>query len=126
MRLLLADHHPTVLRALQTRLREEGLFVVVGTASDAKTLIKQAEAQRPDAILLDWELPGNGIKDLIATLHALEPRPRVIAMSSKLEKGRAALVAGADAFVSKGEDSNWLIETLQILRSQSEGADKSS
>ncbi|MEJ2263380.1 MAG: response regulator transcription factor [Anaerolineales bacterium] len=124
MRLLLADHHPTVLKALQTRLREEGIFVVVGTASDAKTLKKQAEAQRPDAILLDWELPGRDSQELIAILHKLEPRPRVIAMSSKLEKGRVALAAGADAFISKGEDSNWLIETLQILKSQTEGADK--
>ena len=82
---------------------------------NAKTLKKQAEAQRPDAILLDWELPGRDSQELIAILHKLEPRPRVIAMSSKLEKGRVALAAGADAFISKGETPERVADRLRAV-----------
>jgi DNA-binding NarL/FixJ family response regulator len=124
MRILLADHHSPVLSALQTRLREEASLIVVGAVSSAESLITEVQELQPDLILLDWELPGKDSQDLIASLHRIEPRPIVIAMSSKLEKGRAALAAGADAFVSKREDSTWLIETLQILKSQTEGSKK--
>lgn len=54
----------------------------------------------------------------VRCLHKLEPRPRVIAMSSELELDRTALAAGADAFISKNEASDWLIESLQVLQSQ--------
>lgn len=120
MRVLLADHHPQVLWALITHLQEEPGIFVVGEAADALALLELAEEHSPDMILLDWSLPGQPIKELIAGLRAMPPRPTVIVMSSKLESGRTSLSAGADAFISKGEDSTWLIETLQLLIAQSE------
>ena len=53
------------------------------------------------------------IEDLIASLHALKPRPIVIVMSSGFEYSRMLLMAGADAFVSKGDPPNWLLQTLR-------------
>jgi hypothetical protein len=34
-------------------------------------------------------------------------------MSAKSEQGNMLLKAGADAFVSKGDQPDWLLETLQ-------------
>jgi DNA-binding NarL/FixJ family response regulator len=87
-------------------------FTVVGEATEAKSLLTQAEALKPGLVLLDWELPGRAV-DLVDVLHAIDPRPKVVAMSSRLESGRAALAAGADAFVSKSDDPDWLLETLR-------------
>jgi len=56
-------------------------------------------------------------RDLIASLHALEPRPIVIVMSSEIEYSRVLLKAGADAFVSKGEP-DWLLEKLHRYAEQ--------
>jgi len=120
MRILLADHHLPVLKALQTRLQEAEGFSVVGTASDAANLIREAEQHHPDVILFDWNIPGRRGEALIEILHSLEPRPRVIIMSTKLDVGRVSLATGADAFFSKGEDANRLIETLQALRLKTE------
>jgi DNA-binding NarL/FixJ family response regulator len=51
-------------------------------------------------------------------LHALEPAPAIVVMSSELEHSRKALKAGADAFVSKTDDPGWLLETLQKFDSR--------
>ena len=113
MRVLLADHHPSTLWALRSLVGKQQGLTVVGDATEAKSLLTQAEALKPDLVLLDWELPGRAA-DLIDVLHAIDPRPKVVAMSSRLETGRAALAAGADAFVSKGDEPDWLLETLHL------------
>jgi DNA-binding NarL/FixJ family response regulator len=112
MRVLLADHHPSTLWALRSLVGKQKGFTVVGEATEATSLLTQAEALKPDLVLLDWELPGRPT-DLIERLHAIDPRPRVMAMSSRLETGRATLAAGVDAFVSKGDEPDWLLEVLR-------------
>jgi DNA-binding NarL/FixJ family response regulator len=112
MRILLADHHPQALWALKTAFQEKSEFEVTGEAVDAEGLLAEAAANPPDLALVDWELPGRSIDDLIAALHACEPRPIIVMMGSKPEYGRLMLKAGADAFVSKGDQPDWLFETL--------------
>jgi DNA-binding NarL/FixJ family response regulator len=76
-------------------------------------LINLSKQLHPDLILIDSDLPGDPIQEQIAALHGIRPKPIVIAMSSNPELGRSLLKAGVDAFVSKGDQPDWL---LQILR----------
>jgi DNA-binding NarL/FixJ family response regulator len=62
---------------------------------------------------VDFDLPGKPISDTISALHTFIPRPIVVVMGSKPETGRMLLKAGADAFVSKSDQPDWLLETLQ-------------
>jgi DNA-binding NarL/FixJ family response regulator len=112
LRILLADHHTHVLRALKTMLLERPEIVAVGEAVDVNGLLSLSEKLLPDLILIDRELPGGPIEDLIAALHQLDPKPYVIIMSSEIEHSRMLLKAGADAFVSKGDQPEWLLDTL--------------
>lgn len=112
MRIILADHHPHALWALKTMLQEESELEIVGEVVDAERLFMLVENATADLVLVDRKLPGCHIKDLISDLHALEPRPIVIVMSSNPEDSRLMLKAGADAFVSKGDQPDWLLETL--------------
>ena len=112
MRIILADHHTPALWALKTMLEEEPEFDPVGEALDAESLLMLAQKHTADLILVDRELPGGHIKDLIASLHALDPRPVVVVMSGASQYSRMALNAGADAFVSKGDEPDLLLETL--------------
>ena len=113
MRIILADHHAQPCWALKTLLNEQPEFEIIGEAVDAEGLLKLAELHLPDLVLADSELPGLYIEDLISRLHALEPAPIVVIMSSEFENSRKLLKAGADAFVSKGDEPAWLLETLQ-------------
>ena len=115
MKIMLADHHPQALWALKIILEEKINFEVTGEAVDAEGLLALAVQNPPDLALVDWELPGKSIEDLITLLHVCIPRPIVVVMGSRPEYGRMLLKAGADAFVSKGDQTDWLLETLQIF-----------
>ena len=119
MRIILADHHAQPCWALKTLLNEQPEFEIIGEAVDADGLLALAEKHLPDLVLVDSELPGLYIEDLITRLHALEPPPIVVVMSSEFENSRKLLKAGADAFVSKGDEPDWLLETLQKFESRS-------
>jgi len=113
MRILLADHHAPPLWALKTVLLEEPGFEVVGEAVDGESLLDLTEKHHPDLILTDRSLPGKPLENLIASLHRIIPKLVVIVMSSDPGDGRLALKAGADAFVSKGEQPDWLLDSLR-------------
>jgi len=118
MRIILADHHVQPCLALRTLLEEQPEFDVLGETWDALSLLELAEKQLPDLILIDSELPGMNIENLISKLHTQDPRPTVIVMSSNFENSRKLLKAGADAFVSKGDQSDWLLEILYKYEDQ--------
>jgi len=127
MRILLADDQPRVCSALRLLLEQEPGLTVVGEAAESDALLAQVEAQHPDLVLLDWELPdengpgsmrsdapGSGAH-LFALLRRRCPGLRVVALSGRHEARRAAQAAGVDAFVSKGDPPERLLETLRAL-----------
>jgi DNA-binding NarL/FixJ family response regulator len=120
MQIILADHHPQSLWALKTLLQEKPEFEIVGEVDNAADLFASAKQCPPELALLDWELPGEPITEVIDYLHAISPRPIVVVMGSKPEYGRMLLKAGADAFVSKGDQPDWLMETLLKFAKSSE------
>ena len=101
MRILLADNRSKVRFALRVLLERQPGLAVVGEATNANDLLAQAKATHPDLVLLGWELPGLVGIDLLSTLRKIRPELEVIALSSRPEARRAALTAGANAFVSK-------------------------
>ena len=113
MRIILADHHEQPRLALTTLLKEQSEFTLLGEALDGQGLLILADECPTDVILLDSDLPGIYIENLITKLHALLPCPIVIVMSSEFENSRKFLRAGADAFVSKSDQPEWLLETLK-------------
>ena len=112
MRIILADNHEQSRWALKTLLDEQPEFELIGDVEDTPSLLVLAEKELPDLILVDNELLGTDIEDLLTRLHALVPKPAVVVMSSNFENSRKLLKAGADAFVSKGDQADWLLEIL--------------
>jgi DNA-binding NarL/FixJ family response regulator len=112
MRIILADHHSQALWALKVLIDEELEMKLVGEALDADGLLRIARINTADLILMDSELPGCYIEDLITSLHALIPRPIVVVMGSHSEYSTMLLKAGADSFVSKTDQTSWLIRHL--------------
>jgi DNA-binding NarL/FixJ family response regulator len=124
MRVLIADDQPQVRSALMLLLGQEPGLTVVGEADDAAQALDLATGQRPDLVLLDWELPGpraaadpaGSGQRLLPALRACCPRLKVIALSGRPEARQAALTAGADAFVSKGDPPETLLAAVDDCR----------
>lgn len=80
--------------------------------TDAGELLVWLEQECCDLVLLDWELPGLAVEELIRRLRCLCPQTWIVALSSRLESRSAALHAGVDAFVSKSDTPEQLLAVL--------------
>ncbi len=103
MRVLIAEDQPKVRFALRVTLERQPGFKSVSEVVDAIDLISQAEVMHPDLVLLDWELVGMAAEEMLNKLRTACSQLSVIALSGREESREAALKAGADAFVSKGD-----------------------
>jgi len=114
-RIYLADTLPeerSALRLLLLDLKME----VVGEAADWSTTLAQAPISRADMLLIDWELLPNSATAALKKLRKACPAALVIVLISHLDaRHQAALSAGADAFISKGEMPERLAERLRSV-----------
>ena len=123
MHVLLADDQAKVRSALRLLLAEHPDVEILGEAVDTTGLLDWVKAACPDLVLLDWELPGLRAKTVVSLLHDRCPTLRVIALSTRPEASEAALDAGADAFVSKGDPPEELLVAIQEINGKDHGAD---
>jgi DNA-binding NarL/FixJ family response regulator len=87
---------------------------VVGEAGDWPTALAMAPATRPDMLMVDWGLVADGSGADLAELRLACPAAVLIVLVSHLSaREQAALSAGADAFISKGETSDRVAERLR-------------
>jgi len=87
---------------------------VVGEAADWSGLLAQAPATHPEIVLVDWDLFGKGSDPDLAELRVACVEAVIIVLVSHLDaRQQAALSAGADAFISKGETPDRVVEHLR-------------
>jgi CheY-like chemotaxis protein len=100
--LLIIDDHEAFGSFASTLLSDEG-FDVVGVAQDGETALSAAEKLRPDAVLLDVQLPGIDGFEVARRLARTGRPPRVVLMSSREAADYGSCLAGAPAagFVRK-------------------------
>lgn len=115
MRVLVADDEARVRSALKLLLELQPEVDVVGEAAECGALLAEVQAMQPDAVLMDWELPGMPGVDLISALHRLIPALLIVALSGRPEAYHAALRAGANGFVSKVEPPERVLAALNSL-----------
>ena len=103
---------------VQTWLREDGRFEVVGLAKSGAEAKAMVAAEQPELLVLDLLLPD--VPDspaLVAELRALHPQLRILLVSSlqmdQLEA--AARAAGVEGVCNKGASSSELTEKLYAI-----------
>ncbi len=112
-RVYLADSQSDERLAFRLLL-EDLKMQVVGEAADWPTALAQAPATNPDMLMVDWALVADGSGADLTELRMACPAAVVIVLISHLSaREQAALSAGADAFISKGETSDRVAERLR-------------
>ena len=100
----------SALRLLLVDLNME----VVGEATDWPMILTQAPSSKIDMLVVDWDLLPSSPTAALDDLRKLCPAALVIVLISHLDaRQQAALSAGADAFISKGETPERVAEHLQ-------------
>jgi len=112
---MLVDDNPTFLRILSDFLREEEEVLVVGTAGSGEEALARVQGLQPQVILLDLAMPGMSGLDTIPCLRRVMPDLSIIALTVLDTNGyrEAALAAGADEFVAKGNLSADLLPAIR-------------
>ena len=114
-RVYLADaisEERSALRLLLLDMKME----VVGEATDWSTLLGEAPTSSIDMLLVDWDLLPEAPTASLEKLRKACPAALVIVLISHLDaRQQAALSAGADAFISKGETPERVAERLRAV-----------
>jgi DNA-binding NarL/FixJ family response regulator len=112
-RAFLADAQPDERAAFRLILQDLDMQIV-GEASDWPAVLSLAPAAWPDLVLVDWDLVAHVSGTALPILRRTCSSTVVIVLISHLDPRRlAALLAGADTFISKGETSDRVAERLR-------------
>jgi DNA-binding NarL/FixJ family response regulator len=102
-RVFIADARPEERSALRQLLLDLDM-VIVGEAADWSLTLAQAPLQCTEMLVVDWDLLPDSPNAAVENLRKACPAALVIVLISHLDaRQQAALSAGADAFISKGE-----------------------
>jgi DNA-binding NarL/FixJ family response regulator len=119
IQVLIADSQIQVRRALRLLLEQQPGLTLAEAAADAQTLLALLKQGCPDLTLLDWELPGADLADLILDLRKTCPDLYVIALGGQPDVEQADLAAtGANVFVSKADPPERLLAAVQDFAHQ--------
>ena len=105
MTILLVDDDPDIVRLLIMTLRPEGYRLL--SASDGDAALEIARAERPDLLLLDWNMSGRDGLEVCRALRAeSDPRLRnvpVVLLTAQVgaEATAAGFAAGVTDYVTK-------------------------
>ncbi len=118
-RILVADDDMDIARLIQFQLELSGFDVRL--ASDGDECLKLVAKEPPDALLVDWMMPG---KDGIQVVTALKSDPAlrhipVVLMTARAQQQdiQDGLAAGAAAYLVKPFPLEKLTSTLQEVLS---------
>ena len=116
-RILVIDDHPVVLYGLRLLLEHNPRFAICGEATDSASARTQAEALRPDYVILDLVLGGRDGIELLYDLLAIAPSARVLVYSSQNEWlfARRSMKAGAKGYVAKSEGLSVVAHALDVI-----------
>jgi len=119
-RILLVDDHDIVRLGLTTLLNDQPDMEVIGEASTAAEAVKAAENLRPDVVLMDIRLPGEGGIAAAGQVTLRVPTSKVVMLTSFADDELVvrAIRAGAVGYVLKQVGNE---ELLRAIRAAARG-----
>lgn len=114
-RVLVVEDHPVDLELITELLTQAGCQVL--SASSAEVGLRLAEVERPDLILMDFQLPGMTGYEATRQLKADPTTARipVVALTANAMRGEEAraIAAGCAAYLTKPLDTQMLGDSLR-------------
>jgi CheY-like chemotaxis protein len=112
-RILLVDDDVFIRRLLRRTLPTHQFEIA--EASDGEIALDLIEAQRPELVLLDWQMPATPGSDVLARLQERHPGLPVVVLTTDGTQRAEAMRLGATAFLTKPFSPLGLLETIESL-----------
>lgn len=119
-RIVLVDDHDIVRLGLMTLLNDQHDMEVVGEASTAAEAVRAAKNLKPDVVLMDIRLPGEGGIEAAGQITRQVPESKVVMLTSFADQELVvrAIRAGAMGYVLKQIGNE---ELLRAIRAAARG-----
>jgi two-component system chemotaxis response regulator CheY len=123
MRILLVDDSRTIRNIQKNVLKQLGHTDTV-EAADGFEALKQIKAQRPDLVLVDWNMPNMDGITLVRRVRETDKNLPMIMVTTEAEKRRVieAIKAGVNNYVVKPFTAETLSEKIEQTMSKAEAA----
>jgi DNA-binding NarL/FixJ family response regulator len=119
IRVVIADDHDLIRKALRDLIESEPGFEVVGEAADGLSIERLALDLVPDVILMDVRMPG---VDGVQATRRIVSNPRtsgvkvlVLTTFEQDENVLRSIRAGASGFLGKGADTDALLQAIRVV-----------
>ncbi len=115
IRVLVVDDHPLMRQAICTAIEIEADISVAGEARNGADAVAQAQALRPDVIVMDPLMPVKDGVQAIAEIRAVDAEAHILALTSSLDPDKiiAALEAGAQGYLFKDAQRDELLQAIR-------------
>jgi DNA-binding NarL/FixJ family response regulator len=112
---VIADNHELLRDAVRDVVAQRLGFVVVGSVGDAHAAFVACQAQKPDLLVMDLDMPG---RDAIATLADIKwasPCTRVVILTGRTHDAliEAALRQKVAAYLLKSDSTEQIISAFE-------------
>ena len=117
MQVYIADDHAVVRAGVRQALDRLSDVIVCGDTADATTLLADPRLATATVLVLDMNLPGGEVIDLLATCRDRWPALRVLVFTMHPEDAYAVAVlrAGASGFLSKDRSMDELVDAVRTV-----------
>lgn len=114
MRVLIVDDNASMRNLLTALLASQG-YEVIGALEEGNGVIETVEAQKPNIVCLDYELPGRNGLDILKEINRRFPEIDVLFITGSQESDieERAADAGAAGFLRKPFGQMQVIEELR-------------
>lgn len=113
MRIILALKDTNLRLSIELLVSEEPGILIVGSAIDTQGLLALIDASSPNLVLLDWDLPGEPLREVIGHINACESPPEIILLGSNVDGEEEYVKAGAHSFLLKGDPPDKLLSAVR-------------
>jgi DNA-binding NarL/FixJ family response regulator len=115
VRILIADDHPMIRRAVRSTLQEHTHFEVCGEAFDGAQAVEEAKKLKPDVVVLNVTMPVMNGFEAARKIKENVPESTIVILSSNADQRfvEEAQKIGVRAFVSKTKAGEALVKAVE-------------